>query len=604
MIRPLLILFRDSPDRKRLVLFGLAALVALALGFALVSPAQAATLISAGGYYYILALVMGFLVCARRVGGARREVWRGWLRSPGLPGLTILAASAFAIWCDPFRHKVLFDEYVLQGTALHLHATKEVGTVVRAYEIWGSWQPIDTFLDKRPYFFAFLVSLLHDFTGFRQANAFILNAALVPIALGLVYWLAQALAGRRPALVAVCLLGTLPLLGQQASGAGMELHNLAMLLLVAALAVLYLRAPSRDRLSLLVLGTVLLAQSRYESVVFVAPAALVIVVGWVRAGRVFLSWPAVVAPLLLVPYAWHSRVVSATPLLWQLREGETARFSPAYLPGNLEGAWKFFANTGPSLANSWYLSAVGAIAIGWALAAAWRWARSPGRGPLSAEMLALVAFGAGIVANFVLLLFYYWSRLDELIASRFALPAYVLLALLGALLLARLERWRPQAVGFAALGLAVWLLGWGLPAITRHAYTSSNLVMQEIEWEREQIRDRPGPLLFITNKSQIPFVLWRVPALLINSARQRLDQIAYHFHEGTFREIIVAQGLRATSAEGDIGLDPADALPANFRLEPLAEKLFGTRWMRLSRLVAIDPVPVRTPEPAGVAPGQ
>ena len=128
---------------------------------------------------------------------------------------------------------------------------------------------------------------------------------------------------------AVALMATLPLLGQNATGAGMELHNLTMIALVAALAVLYLRAPDDARLVALVLGAVLLSQSRYESVIFVLPTLVVIVLGWLRAGRVLLPWPVVLAPLLLVPYAWHNRVLSATPLHWQLQAGQPSRFSVA-----------------------------------------------------------------------------------------------------------------------------------------------------------------------------------------------------------------------------------------------------------------------------------
>src|SRR6185436_5544424 len=96
-----------------------------------------------------------------------------------------------------------------------------------------------------------------------------------------------------------------------------------------------------------------------------APVALVIVAGWLRGGRVLLPWTVVFAPLLLVPYAWHKRVVDATPLLWQLGEGQSARFGLQYLQGNIEGAWKFFFNFGVTLANSWYLSALGVLALGW-----------------------------------------------------------------------------------------------------------------------------------------------------------------------------------------------------------------------------------------------
>jgi hypothetical protein len=149
--------------------------------------------------------------------------------------------------------------------------------------------------------------------------------------------------------------------------------------------------------------------------------------------------------------------------------------------------------------------------------------------------------------------------------------------------------WR--ATRCAALGLGVWLLVWGLPAMACRLYTSQNLVMQEVEWEHGELLKRPGPLLFISNKSTIPFVLWRVPTIINGVGRQRAAHIKYHLREGTFKEVIVAQALRPTSPQGDMGVDPEDLMPDHYRLEPIGEKRFGARWARLSRLVAIDDQP-------------
>ena len=132
---------------------------------------------------------------------------------------------------------------------------------------------------------------------------------------------------------------------------------------------------------------------------------------------------------------------------------------------------------------------------------------------------------------------------------------------------------------------------WGFPAMAHRLYTSQNLVMQEVEWEHDQLMKRRGPILFISNKSTLPFVLWRVPTLITGVGKQRGEQIAYHLHEGTFKEVIVAQALRPTTAEGEMGVDPDDVMPPNYRLETIAEKRFGGRWARLSRVIAIDPAP-------------
>ena len=595
MIRSLLSLIQTTgqTDRRRVLLFLLCAAAAFGVGFVAINVVTAEHLIVHGGYYYIFGVFAAFLMFAWRVGAARRDVWCGWLRRPGWAGLAILLAAVCSMWLDPFKHKVLFDEYVLQGTAFHMHATKEVSTVIRAYDIVGSWQPIDTFLDKRPYFFTFLVCLVHDLTGYRVSNMFAVNVALAPIFFGLVYWLTLTLTGRRaPAFLALALLATLPLMGQQVTGAGMEMHNLTMIALVMVLAVLYLRAPDDDRLSLLVLGAVLLSQSRYESVIFVLPTALVIVVGWIKRGRILLPWAAIVAPLLLVPYAWHNRVLSAKPVLWQLRAGETSRFGLGYLRGNLEGAWKFFFNTTVELANSWWLSVLGVVAALWLVFVLVKWLRNPARRALDESEFVVAFFGLAIVGNLTMLMFYYWARLDEVIASRFALPICLLFALLTARCVRDLDLRRIPATRIAAGGLAVWILVWGFPAIAKRQYTDQNLVMLEVEWTRDVVKNRRGPVLLVSNSSTIPFVLMHIQTVIIGAARQRGEQMRYHLGQGTFREVLVMQAIRPTSEKGETGVDPDDVLPENYHLERIAEKRFGGRWLRISRLTEISPAPV------------
>ncbi len=590
-----------SPRGTRVAfgLFAASAVLAIWLAFVAVAPARAERLIVQGGYYYILAVFALWVFFGARVAAARRGVWTAWLRAPGLVGLFLVAATAFAVWTDVFAHKVLFDEYVLEGTAWHMHLTKEVGTPLRAYDFSGTWLVIDTFLDKRPYFFAFLVSLLHDLTGFRLENVFVLNVALAFLLLAATYWLVRAITGRvAPGLIAVALLATLPLFGQNATGASMELLNLAMIAGVMLAAVLYLRAPGDDRLSVLVLGAVLLAQTRYESVLFVFPAAAVIVLGWWRTKRVFLPWPALLAPLLLVPYVWHDRFVSTKPILWQLREGETTRFAWSYVGNNLEGARHFFFSLAPAQPNSLWLAVVGLAAVGWGVVRLWQRWRARELAPViaTAEFSVAALFALTIAANLGMLMFYYWSRLDEPIASRFALPLCFVFALGGGWLAHSAgARWKPAPLVVGG-GLAAWLLVLGAPAYAHQFYTAQNMVMHELNWELEQITARQRPVLLITAKATLPFLLKKVPAVNTVLARVRSAQITWHMQQGTFREVLVSQVLRPTSAEGEAIVDPDEELPENFRLEMIAEKRFGARWLRISRVTEILPeAPTATP---------
>lgn len=582
---------------RRILLFALSGALALWVGYIAIPTIPAGHLIIYWGYYYILGVFSLFVFYAWRLARSRQEVWRGWIRRPGMAGLAIASGVVFAVWSDTFRHKILFDEFVIQGTAYEMHVTKQVSTILRAYNIGGTWLSIDTFLDKRPYFFPFLLSVIHDFTGYRIANIFALNVACAAALLGLLYWFARELAGRGPAILAVALLATMPLFGQNATGAGMDLHNLTMIALVACLGVLYLRVPSDDRLSLFVLGAVLLTQSRYESIIFIAPTAAVIAAGWAKAGRVILPWPAILAPLLLVPYAWHSRVLSATPLFWQLQEGQTSAFGVSNILGNLKGDVAFLFNTGIALANSWYLSALGVAGLAWGLFCAWRWLRASPRPKLPPAVFVGIAFGAGVAAHFIVLLFYWWAKFNDVLASRFALPMCLAFSVLAAVMVKGIGGRRIPALRIAAAGLGIWFFAGGLPAIGRRLYTEQNLPMQEIEWERSIIESRPGPVLLLSNKSTIPFVLWHIEAILGAVGAQRGEEIRYHMGQDTFKEVLVTQAIRPTDADGDMGVDPADMMPATYHLEMIAEKRFGARLDRVSRIVSIDPEPEDAKKP-------
>jgi hypothetical protein len=577
-------------DGRRIGVFVVIAAAAFVLGFVAIRPPAAESLIITCGYYYMLGLFSAFIFYAWRIAVTDLRSWKQDSGEWRVVGLTLVAATLFAAWSDTFAHKLLFDEYVLQGTAWHMHATKEVATPIRAYDIFGTWLAIDTFLDKRPYFFTFLVSLLHDFTGFRLANTFALNVALSFLTLALTYWIVRALTARvGPSLLAVALLATLPLFGQNTTGASMELHNLAMIAVVMACAVYYLQAPNSDRASLLVLATALLAQCRYESVLFVVPVAFVIVFGWVRARRALMPWPLLAAPLFLVPYAWQDRFVASKPILWQLREGDTARFAWRYLSGNLEGARNFFFGISPGQPNSLWLTLLGLAGLVWALVRIvrrWRTAEKPTCPP---SHLVVVVFALTLTFNLALLMFYYWSRLDEPVTARFALPFYFLFAILAGWFVHSLQMRRLPALRVATGGLVVWMLACGSQAYARRIYTQENLVMHELNWELEQLASRPGPLLVITGKATMPYLLRQVPAINTIAARARGSEIAWHMNQGTFRDVFIAQVLRPTSGRGEVIIDPSDELPANFHLEPLTKKRFGGRWIQISRVTVVEP---------------
>ncbi len=188
----------------------MSALAAGFFGFIYFPVGTARNIIRFGGYYAMLATFTLWLVALWRVFRSSSNAAVRWQRGERVSaGGAIALLAVIALTHDSFRSKILFDEYVLQATAYNLHFFRDNSAIVRGYEIGGVFLSIDSYVDKRPVFFPFLVSLVHDLAGFRPANAFALNAALfVPDPrLGLLGWApAERLAGRpaecRPAWLA------------------------------------------------------------------------------------------------------------------------------------------------------------------------------------------------------------------------------------------------------------------------------------------------------------------------------------------------------------------------------------------------------------------
>lgn len=579
----------------RLALFGVAAVAAVYFGFIGLDVETAGMLVKRYGYYVILVTFALWLAM----------LWRLWSqRAPGggispreliTAGAVIGLFSLLAINAEPFRSKVLFDEFVLQSTAFNMHYFRDTATMVRGYDILGVFLSLDNYLDKRPNFYPFLISLVHDLTGYRTANAYWLNAALYPLTLGLAYYLGRRIAGRWGAFLAVLLLGSLPLLGQNATGSGMELLNFCMILVVASLGGAYLRQPDHIRLSALVLGAVLLAQSRYESALYVLPAALIILIGWWKQGRVIMSWPAVLAPLLFVPFALQNKVLNNTRWLWELKATQESRFSTQYLANNLKSAQDFLFSTTQQYANSLTLTILGFLALGWLL---WHLLRHRlVLREIAGDRLALFLLGLGAIANTGLTMFYYWSSFTDPMASRFSLPLHLVFAFTIVTAGVSLGR-RLPALRVLLVGLALFAV---VSATSRYAQPLySHTGIDEIEWERRFVAARPpGDRLILTNKSTLTWLLLKTPSILVGRAGIVADRMQFQLQEATFKEILVMQSFRPTTAEGDHEMAPEDRLPKGFGVEFLAERRFGTKITRISRLVVVNLPPVKAdPAPA------
>ena len=579
---------------KRILLFVLISLLALVLGFVTFPPIQALKVVRFGGYWIIATAVLLFVWV---FGRSLRDEWRGWRvvewRLWCGPAAAVLAASAWMHIHEPHEYKIVMDEVVLGGTAMTMHFEREVAVPVRGYEYAGDFEVYSSFVDKRPLLFPFLVATVHDLTGYRVKNAIWLNLVLTPCFMALVFGVAGRLGGRGAGYSALSLMATLPLLAQNFTSLGFECLNLVMIVLTLWLGMrLFERAEDEDRLSAFVLAGVLLAQTRYESVLFVAPVGAAVLLTWWRKRRVSLPWPVLAAPLLMLPVPWLLNVFKVTKATWQLSDidGADAPFGFGYFYDNIGYALAHYLDFTGAEPNSTLLFVLGLLGSGLVVMRLWREQQDLFR--RDASEAAAVIFWLGLGAHTLVMLCYFWGRFNDPIVRRLCLPSYFWL-LLGVLLVwSRLVKaeWRWKAL--AGAGLA-WTLIFTAPSAARHQWTQENFAARTNAWLSDWLskQSKDTRLFAIDPGSSLLWIQHRQSAISLPALQTTPEKFLYHWRQGTWAgQVYVVQRLRTDweTAEDQTGIE--ENFIGSFSLEKVEEIFFTPTYrVRLSRVTDVNP---------------
>ena len=507
---------------RRLVLFLLTAALAVILGFAAITPEQSLQAVIYGGYWALLLLTLLFGWSLLKLVRDSRADLAGWKDKPRWPATLVAGCGLLLLLHETYGFKILMDEVMLLGTSMSMHFDKTALVPMRGHDIQGAFQLLAGQLDKRPLFQPFLVSLLHDLTGYRPENIFALNTGLTFVLLTLAYVTGCRISGRNAGAVAVLLLTSLPLLAQNATGGGFELLILVMILGTLLLGMRYIARRDGNSLEAFGLSGILLANTRYESVVFLLPVGLTVLWVWWNDRRPTLTWLVILMPLLLLPYALHNKVFSVRASSWEMasQPGYDKPFSLSYIPDNIAHDLNFFFNTAGEHSNSLVLSVLGFLALPFFALWALKTLRVLREAPPARAALAV--FSLGFAAHTLLLLCYFWGRFDDPVIRRLSLPLNLTLVIATITVAAELNGrgliWR-----FLAVVIGAGFFAHSLPAMARHGYSSEYYVGREMDWRREFMAAHPErDYLFIDNNS----IIWITHLVSATPVRQANPMMA------------------------------------------------------------------------------
>jgi len=569
----------------RMGLLALSVLAAVLLGFVFVADRTAIDLVSATGFWFVLAAFAIFWWALWQ--SFRSQIVSFDWRRLDWPSLFVIALGGTVLLVhEAFGFKIVMDEIMLLGTSMSMHFDKTVLTPVRGNDIQGTFVILDGMMDKRPLFFPFLVSLLHDLTGYRPANAFVLNGTLTFIFLALVNHVGRLLAGRIAGWIGIALFAGLPLLAHNATGGGFELLNLVMILGTLLLGARLIERRDDAAMTAFCFSALLLAQVRYESVIYLLPVAGIVLWLWWREGRLILPWPVLLAPLLMVHYPLQHRIFDLRASAWELgsRPGSTTPFSPSYIADNLSHALAFFFGRAADQPNSLLLSALGVIAVPFFALAVLKWTRTLHREtPIT---VATTFFAVGFAAQFALMMCYFWGKFDDPVIRRLSLPTHLGLVLAVLAVLPQLASAVVTRVLLALTVIAV--LSLGVPSMAAHAYSQEYLPGRETAWRRTFIAEQPRRDYLMIDNDSILWIAHKVSSTPVFQAQRRRESLVFHMRNRTFSNVYVFQRFNIDAETGQMTLRKGDDLGPDYVLETVREERLQTLTLsRISRVKAI-----------------
>jgi hypothetical protein len=419
-------------------------------------------------YWFAAAIYAAFLIVSYR---ALRPVgWsgiKGWLRVNRIGILVSLLVALFFQVNEPHMAKVLCDEDVICGVAYQMHYERIAAFPTSMHNIEGKKAVTQYAVDKRPVGYPFLLSIVHDLTGFRYLNVFVLNGILGFVLLLLLYLFTKPVVGEKGAVAVLFLLSTFPLLAQNVTAAGFEVFNLCMIMAFALAARRYLSKAGSGGLDLFLAVSLVLAIARYESALYLAGLVGIVICKWARERKITMTPFSVVSPLFMLSAFISLRVFTGNSDFFQEEHGKFLSF--AHLQFNLASAYRFMSAL-PSgrFANSLLLGVVGGVSIIAFVSCMFVKKTRNAIGDVSVVVLSLLAVASintfiGLIENM--------GQWDFPGATRFSLPIHLVATVCFAAVLPVFLRGRQVTLALPSI-FAAWMILVGAAQMARHDMTN------------------------------------------------------------------------------------------------------------------------------------
>lgn len=532
-----------------------------------------ASIYHGSGFYFMLGSLLLWVVywLPKRWNWKR---FKGFLFRHRIGVFLAVLLTTGIVTSTPPKFRILADETNLLGVASAMYDSRSFHNPTQRRSFYNSYQDVHVEWGKRPILYPTFVYLSHTVLGYDGYNGFIVNNIACFFVLFLFYFLIRFWMTPWLGWVGMSILAAYPLYILGVRSSGFEILNLALILLAFIQLGQFLKAPSGYRAELLTLTLILLAQVRYESILFTIIFLPIML--WHMRKRQFqqLSIYSVITPFLFLPIIWQ-RILNWGHSFQM--ENDQPAFSLRWVDDNMIHAWDFFSGSISKFGNIPLVFFVGMLG---GIAGLVILIKNRAHVERSRQWI-VIAMVLSVIAQLTLLWIYYWGNLTLQYAMRLGI-VYLPVLILGTLfVIAKLtQRWEVAkkyvVVGCVGLIVYFWPIASKNEAVNQiflHRIYDSAMGFLHTHY--------PDPNILIVSDRPGMYVVHRWGAISFGKARQQYKEIPLELSRHLFQDVIALQFIQYRTERPEPGME----LHKNWDMDILFEKqINGEKYLRISKL--------------------
>lgn len=483
---------------------------------------------------------------------------------------------------SPPEFKILADETNLVSVSMAMHQTKTASMPIQGFAI--EYFPFDyeQTIDARPLLFPFLVSLCHGLLGYSPYNGMIVNFICgVGILFFMSVLISLVFSSRLIGFAAMLIMASCPIFVFWVTSSGFETTNLFFISIVLLTLFLFLRYQDVEHAELVLFSSVLLANCRYESFIFVF--TLILLSPYLLKTELLKKYrfPVFFIPLAFLPLIWQRQIT----FLDSLVRGDKGLQAPEIVFGVKNFINNFSSNvfviTGLN-ADFGFLPLIFIFSASGIYLILKRYTFQSGTISTTNKAFGTYVFASAILL-FTVYTSFYWGRFTTDIDNRLAMSLLPFIILAAAYCLSVFLHHRRRFASFLTIFLLFiqmlyyWPVGAENHLLNQNAPYYANKRITHYLYKHHDMKKEK--ILLISDRPNF-FIIHGLGSIGFQMANQNLEKLRY-FKNIYYDDIIVLQ--KCNPITGAVKLD--NQLSGDFQLLELKRiNVSPDYYLRISRL--------------------